>query len=513
MLKIVTVEQTRQLESTADANGLSYAQMMENAGRATAELALNMLEGIPNPRITILIGGGNNGGDGLVAGHYLSQQAEIRFYLLKRRDDENFQRVQHLFVAHAEDDHDGRLLHQITASADLIIDALFGIGVRLPLTGIAEKILKGVNQALNARKNALPQEWIIHPSRPDKMAQIATPRVLAIDCPSGLDCDTGEIDRNTIPADATITFIAPKPGLFAFPGAHFTGELVVATIGVVDEIATKLYLATAHGVQKILPERTPSSHKGTYGKTLIMAGSQNYTGAVALAAEAAYRSGTGLVSVNTSQDVINIVASRIREATWLPDVPPENLTDYDSLLIGPGWGQAASTGKLLEALLERKLPPLIIDADGLNFLAKMDHWWEKLPDHTIITPHPGEMSRLSGLSTQEVQSNRYEIAQEKARKWGVILVLKGAHTIIAAPDGELCVLPFKTDTLATAGTGDILAGLTAGLVAQQVKPFEAAIAAGYIHGLAGELLPNGRAAIAGDVLGMIPQALTIIGNH
>lgn len=510
MIKIVTVEQMRQIEAAADAGGLSYTTMMENAGRATAEQAQMMLQGIEKPRITLLIGGGNNGGDGLVAAHYLTQNQDmdVRLYLLKRREDENFQRVAHLFTAYAEDDHDGRLLRQMAASADLVIDALFGIGVRLPLKGAAEKILRDVNKALNARKAALPDEWTIYPSRPDKMRQIATPRVLAVDCPSGLDCDTGEIDRNAIPADVTITFIAAKRGLFAFPGAAHVGELSVATIGVVDENPVSMKLATAHGVRGLLPSRSANSHKGSFGKVAIAGGSPNYTGAAVLSAEAAYRAGAGLVAVSASPEVIQMLAPHMREAIWQPDVTA--LLDYNALLVGPGWGQSDEKAALLDNLLARELPPLVIDADGLNLLSQMQDWWEKLPADTIITPHPGEMSRLSGLSTQEIQSNRYQVAQEKAAAWNVVLVLKGAHTLIAAPDGELCVLPFKTDALATAGTGDILAGLIAGMLAQGVQPFDATIVAGYIHGLAGELLPNGRASIAGDVLATIPQALALI---
>ncbi len=513
MIKIVTVEQMRQIEAKADANGISYATMMENAGRATAEQAQGMLVGIDNPKVTLLIGPGNNGGDGLVAAHYLSQHPNItvRLYLLKRRDDDNFKRVAHLFIAYAEDDHDGRLLRQAVASADLIIDALFGIGVRLPLKDTAARILRGVKQALNTQKTSYPAEWTIYPTRPDKMPQIASPRVLAVDCPSGLDCNTGEIDRHTIHADATITFIAAKPGLFSFPGAAYVGELSIATIGVPDDFLSTIKLATAQGIKELLPPRPINSHKGSYGKVAILGGSSNYMGAVVLAAEAAYRAGAGLVAISASADIMPILATHLKEAIWKQNIL-DHLQSYNSLLVGPGWGQSDEKAQLLHKLLTQKtmLSSLVIDADGLNLLSQVQNWWDALPANTILTPHPGEMSRLSELPIQEIQANRYQVAHEKAKEWQVILMLKGAHTIIATPTGDICVLPFKTDALATAGTGDILAGLIAGMLAQGAKPFEAAVAAGYVHGLAGELLPNGRASTAGDVLANIPKALSII---
>ncbi|MBC7811879.1 MAG: bifunctional ADP-dependent NAD(P)H-hydrate dehydratase/NAD(P)H-hydrate epimerase, partial [Burkholderiales bacterium] len=376
-----------------------------------------------------------------------------------------------------------------------------------------------------------------------------------------LDNDTGEIDKNTIPAAETVTFIAAKPGLFAPDAVESVGDLVVATIGIPPETEglkdAKHTLVDSDTIRALLPERPAGSNKGTFGKALIAAGSVNYTGAAALSAESAYRIGAGLVAVGAPAPVIAALAARLAEPTWLllphdmgvvssqaAAVIQEQAKNYNALLLGPGWGQENTTRELLEKLFQRpddsakgraglsrslgfgahrtsetdekrdkselKLPPLVIDADGLNLLAKIDEWWKMLPENTIITPHPGEMGRLAGVEIADVQKDRWGIAAQKAAEWNVILVLKGAHTLVAAPDGRVSALPFKTAALATAGTGDVLAGAIVGLLAQGLAPYDAAIVAGYLHGLAGEIAAeqhgNTHSVIAGDVLRALPDA-------
>jgi NAD(P)H-hydrate epimerase len=555
MIKVVSVAKTREIEAAADAAGITYADMMELAGRAVADRALAFLATLPKPeeaRITVLIGPGNNGGDGLVAARLLAEEspALVRLYLLKRRDDELFKAVEGkgLFIAHAEDDQRNRVLTNMIASAALVIDAVFGIGVALPLRDDAAKFLRAAKAALKAEDESAEGEIIVRPT--EIPARLPHAYVIAVDCPSGLDCDTGDIDKTALPADETITFIAAKPGLFAFPGAASIGQLTVATLGLPDALeglkSEKRVIADAVTVRDRLPERPLDAHKGTFGKALIVAGSVNYTGAPGLAARAAYRAGAGLVTVGAPAPTINALAASLLEATWLllphdmgalaegaAPIIREEAAEYSALLLGCGWGRDKATKSALEKLLnkaetarqrgqmgftkappattiteDKKLPPLVIDADGLNLLAEIEHWWERLPAETILTPHPGEMSRLSGLATSEIQADRWKITAEKAAEWNVILVLKGAHTIIAHPDGRVAVLPFKTSALATAGTGDILAGLIVGLLAQGLKPFDAALCAGYVHGLAGEMIGNvyPRGVMASDVLDMINAA-------
>jgi len=561
MIKVVSVAKMREIEAAADAAGITYSDMMELAGRAVADRALAFLATLPKPeeaRITVLVGPGNNGGDGLVAARLLAEEspALVRLYLLKRRDDELFKAVESkgVFVAHAEDDQRNRVLTNMIASAALVIDAVFGIGVALPLRDGAAKFLRAAKQALKAEDEGEDGELLVIPTQvPTRLPHA---HVIAVDCPSGLDCDTGDIDKSALPADETVTFIAAKAGLFAFPGAAHVGQLTVATLGLPEALdglkSEKRVIADAVTVRDRLPVRPLDAHKGTFGKALIVAGSINYTGAPGLAARAAYRAGAGLVTVGAPAQTINALAASLLEATWLllpqdmgalaegaAPIIREEAASYSALLLGCGWGRDKATRAALEKLLntadtprhrsqmgftsapqstattdDKALPPLVIDADGLNLLAEIDRWWEHLPAETILTPHPGEMSRLSGMETSEIQAARWQVAADKAAEWKTILVLKGAHTLIAHPDGRVAALPFKTPALATAGTGDILAGLIVGFLAQGLKPFDAALCAGYVQGLAGEMVGNvyPRGVMASDVLEMINAAfLTLEG--
>ena len=539
-IKVISVETTRKIEAAADAGGLAYDTMMQNAGRAVASRVIERLKDKPDARVTVLVGAGNNGGDGLVAGRIIAEESSalVRFYLLKPRstDDKNFVAVQaaNLSVALAQDDRDGRVLRNMVSSADVVVDALFGIGINLPLRSDAAKVLRGVNQALNdTQLPENPQGILINPSDPKSRLRVSKPYVVAVDCPSGLDCDTGAFDPNTIYADETITFIAVKKGLLEFPGASSVGDLLVATIGIPDDLPelkeSEYILADADVASKLLPPRPLNANKGTFGKALVIGGSLNYVGAAGLTSMSAYRSGIGLVTVAAPRSIVNTLSGNFLEPTWIP-LPeesglisktaslelPSELDSYNVVLIGPGWGNSKNTHEFLLKLLDKKLPHVVIDADGLNLLSEMDNWWKHLPSDTVITPHPGEMGRLAKISTEEVQANRWKIAAEKSAEWNLVLVLKGAHTLIAAPDGRITALPFKSDALSTAGTGDILAGLITGFVGQGVKPYEAAVLAGYLHGLAGNLAAerqgNTRSVIAEDVLNALASAITAISS-
>ncbi len=530
MFKVVTVETMRQVEAAADANGFSYAAMMDTAGQALAQRVLDLIKGRGEVTITLLIGPGNNGGDGLVAGRLIAEgsSALVRFYLLRKRNDDDplLKAVQDagLLVANAEDDQRYRVLRNMVASSDIILDALFGIGIRLPLRDEATKVLQAVRQAVQPPAAESPA--YNDPTKPHP--QPRTPYIIAVDCPSGLDCDTGAVDEQTLVADETMTFIAAKPGLFLFPGAATVGKLYIASIAVPAETeplaAAQRFVVDAGWVRGKLPDRSANAHKGSTGKAFVMAGSANYYGAPALSAKAAYRVGAGLVAVAAPDSVIQAVASGLYEPIWTPVAPtpsPDNIntlleqvSSAQAVLVGPGWGQAATTADLLTALLahfkQTDMPPLVIDADGLNLLARQGEWWEQLPQNTILTPHPGEMARLAGVDTKTVQENRWALVAEKAADWRAVVVLKGAHTLIAEPDGRVAVLPFKTDALAKAGTGDVLAGMITGLLAQGLAPFDAAVVAGYVHGLAGtlaaETVNSSRSVLASDVIEAIGAA-------
>lgn len=538
MIKVVTVRQMREIEAEANASGIPYAEMMQHAGEAVAARALEFIRTLPPtdpPRVTVLVGAGNNGGDGLVAGREIAatSNAVVRFYLLKRRPDDDlvFKSVESagLFVAYAEDDQRFRVLRHAVASADVLIDALFGIGIQLPLRDDAVKVFRAVQEALDednlppAPQYFAPAEVALTPRR--------SRRIIAIDCPSGLDCDTGAVDSHTLHADETVTFIAAKPGLVTFPGAEFVGKLVFAPAGVATTLP-KLksigdYLIDSAFVSNALPARPVSSNKGTFGKVLVVGGSTNYVGAPGLSAHAAYKMGAGLVSIAAPASVAAMLAASFPPVTWFPcpeedgkfsasasSLLQDEIARYEALVIGPGMGRGAATARFVSELLAAAAQadlPVIIDADALNALSQRPEWWHELPERAVITPHPGEMSRLTGLTINEIQAERITLARSKSQEWGLTVLLKGAHTIVASDDGQLGVLPFKTSALATAGTGDVLSGMIGTLLAQALNPFQAVCTAGYIHGLAGEKasarLGGPRSVTASDVLDAIPSVL------
>ncbi len=274
---------------------------------------------------------------------------------------------------------------------------------------------------------------------------------------------------------------------------------------------------TKEWVAERLPVRSRDANKGTFGKVLVVAGSENYPGAAYLACAACYRVGAGLVTLATEETVKVIVSRKLPEVTFLlPDEVAANINKYDVLLVGPGLGQSGQAIELVEGILRGKLPPTVIDGDGLNILSKKGEWWKRLSDKTVLTPHPGEMARLTGFTVSKIQSDRINVAQYFAREWGKVAVLKGANTVVASPAGQVLLSPFANPVLSTAGTGDILAGIIAGLLAQGLRPVDAASVGVYIHGLAGEMLSKkiGLAgSLASDLLPVLPKTLLHITKH
>jgi NAD(P)H-hydrate epimerase len=543
----------RRIEAASDAAGHSYARMMERAGGAVAEAILARRE-VRDRQVLVLVGPGNNGGDGLVAARYLAQAgARVTCYLLKARDpatDENWRLVQErgIACALAEEDKNWLNLQRLAQEADVIVDALLGTGVRLPLQGPLAEMLGLVSRTIATRRQA-PRDSLTALIPTSIPAEQATPFVVAVDGPSGLDYDSGALDEAAIPADLTVTFAYPKQGHFRFPGAGALGELLVADIGTDPALAegVALEVVTPEMVRGWLPPRPPDAHKGTFGKALIVAGSVNYTGAAYLAGAAATRAGAGRVTLALPAAIHAAVAARLAEATYLllpcelgviaaqaAEVVAKRLGEYDALLVGPGLGYERETVAFVEALLsgsERRrigfaaaaqnksapsaLPPLIVDADGLNILAEMKEGPQRLPAGSILTPHPGEMARLIGCTTRDVQADRVAVARSQAAAWGQVVVLKGAYTVVAEPDGRTVIEPCANAGLATAGTGDVLAGTIVALRAQGLGAFEAAAAGAYLHGLAGELARQRFGAagmVAGDVLAHLPQAWQYIAG-
>jgi len=533
------------VESKADANGHSYHQMMEKAGTGLADAIMERVS-VVDTQILILVGPGNNGGDGLVTARHLKDAgASVTAYLSQGREIEKdpvFKEAREHGVAMllASRDENARNLRRLTRQADILIDALLGTGAAPPLRGTVAAILKVVTDELKRSQTAglIPLQKV-PPTPPDR------PLRVAVDGPSGLDFDTGEIDENALSAHLTVTFALPKWGHIRLPGAENVGELIVADIGIPDavNIPEGPEIATSARIREWLPSRPLDAHKGTFGKAIIVAGSANYTGAAILAARAALRGGTGLVTLAVASTLHQAIVSAVPESTYLllphslgvlnehaAPVLEKEMGDYDAMLIGPGLGNTPETEGFLRTLFDfdvkrrstgfiqssdrekpkaEKLPPLVIDADGLNLLSKIPEWHTQLPDNSVLTPHPGEMARLTDRPIGEIQADRLRAATKWSQAWGQVVVLKGAFTVIAAPERPPVILPFANPGLSSAGTGDVLAGSIVALRAQGLPAFEAAVAGAYLHGLSGEIARDeiGTAGIvAGDVANYLAEA-------
>lgn len=545
-MKVVTAKQMREFEAATDRNGLSYAQMMEHAGRLAAQAIQERRRPDRGP-VLVLVGPGNNGGDGLVCAHYLHEWGyDVTVYVpvRKAKGDDNLLRVQAdgVPVVWASDDPEMSTLRCLLDKADTIVDALLGTGLTRPVEGILHDVLQLVCRSIHQER--IKDGSIAHLTRP--VIRVKRPYLVAIDLPSGLNSDTGAADPVTPPADLTVTFAFPKVGLFLPPGVAYIGELVVADIGIPIELAADvdLEVATAEEARALLPARPRDANKGTFGKALIVAGSANYTGAPYLAAAAAARIGAGLVTLAVPGAIYPILAASIHEATFLvlpddvgaliPDavkVLAEPMSRYQALLLGPGIGREAGTAELVWRLLGREPPdrkmrigfldaqvavevpaslPTVIDADALNILAQKKNWWQELKGLYLLTPHSGEMARLLGAETADVQADRIGTARRAAMEWGQIILLKGACSVLASPEGRITIIPFTNPALATAGTGDVLAGAIVGLLAQGLSLYEAALLGAYLHGLAGEMARQDlgdAGVVAGDLLPRLPLAI------
>lgn len=518
--KLVSVAEMQALERAADATGHTYATMMELAGAAVAQAVLARY-GPPTPPVLVLVGPGNNGGDGLVCARYLQQAGvTVRVYLWKRAtapahdDEQHFTNLVALGVpmAHADQDPAFQQLQDWLAQSLLVVDALLGTGANRSISGQLADLLTVVRTAKASRPHL---------------------DIVAVDCASGLNCDTGAADPATLPAELTVTFAYAKRGHYQFPGVTVTGALEVADIGINPKLATGLqtFLLTADVVRPWLPARPPVSHKGTFGKLLAAVGCVNYPGAAYLCCAAAGRVGAGLITGAVAEPVWSLVAGRLAEPTWLPLPTGQGdeagviaefaapqvaaaLKGYTALLVGCGLNQKPTTQRFVQQLLATApLPPTVLDADGLNCLAKLPDWPRLLPAHCILTPHAAELGRLCKLSVAEVLAARWMLARQKAQEWQAVVLAKGPYTVIADPQGWLAVLPIATPALATAGTGDVLAGIITGLLAQGVPPFPAACLGAWLHGVAGEqcaaeIGPAG--VIASDLLARLPAVLNAL---
>lgn len=509
-MKVVTVAQMRDLEARAGALGVGSAALMEQAGLEVARSVRRLLGGAAGRRILVLVGPGNNGGDGLVAArHVRDWGAEVRLYLLSDRPvDPNLERTRARAIPEqrAGQDSGGATLDAWLNWTDVVLDALLGTGRSRPLDGIYRESLTRA-RAVRARRAGL--------------------RVVALDLPTGLDADTGRLDPAALPADLTVALGLPKIGHLTFPGAGAAGRLEVVDIGLPAglDAAIALELLDAAWAARALPPRPAAAHKYTFGRVLVIAGSGNYLGAAALACQAAGRSGAGLVTLAIAGSLVPALAAKLTETTYapLPEAEPghigpgsvaalaDTVAGADAVVLGCGLGLHPATHEFVRELfaeIPEGRPPFLIDADALTVLSQQPEWWRRLRREVVLTPHAGEMARLLASSSAEVQQDRLTTAREAAARWGVTVVLKGAGTVVAAPDGRTRISPVATPALATAGTGDCLAGTIGALLAQGMGAFDAASLGVYLTGAAGLLVeeevgPAG--SLASDLLPRLPR--------
>jgi hydroxyethylthiazole kinase-like uncharacterized protein yjeF len=510
-MKVVSVAQMQKAERDCAQFGLSLAQLMENAGLAVANQMRSTLGDLRHQTIAILAGPGNNGGDGLVAARHLHDWGvKVMVYLCGPRPSPQLDQVSSRGIPCIEgitDDNCGYLIKWLKEST-AVLDALLGTGTSRPITGL---LLKSLNVLAEARK-----------ARPNL-------RLFCLDLPSGLNADSGACDPATPFADFTLTLGFPKFGLLQSDGLVRSGRVIALDIGIPSQVVENLeveFLSDEY-VARLLPARLQSSHKGSYGSVLALTGSVNYPGAAYLACTASLRAGAGLTTLAIARGLLPILAGKLTEVTYLPlpeagqdilsrDALPllvGRLGDFECLLLGCGLGQREEVRDLVSDLLTgppEHLPSLVIDADGLNLLIKIPDWQKLLPGKAIFTPHPGEMSRLLNKPIAEIQINRFSLARQAAQQWQQTVVLKGAYTLIAGPDGRTMVSPFANPGLSSAGTGDVLAGVIAGLVAQGLKLPQAAACGVYLHAKAGEIVRQrlGEAGmLASDLLPALPEAI------
>lgn len=515
MIKIVTAAQMQELDRrTITEARIPATTLMERAGTGIVTAIEDRWGSVRGKTVTIVCGKGNNGGDGYVAARLLlKRHAKVHVLALASpkelsRDAATMYR-QFVKVAskssvrvYASEGQAQALLHD----SDIVIDALLGTGLSSSVTGRYAEVIDCINDA---------QRFVV-----------------AVDLPSGLHADSGVVLGRTVRASLTVTFGLPKLGFYQRQGIDHAGEVAIVDIGIppayVDALAGQTTLVSRNAVQSYLPRRRPSSHKGTFGHAGIIAGSVGKTGAAALAARAALRVGAGLVTVATPSSVNDVLEAKLLEAMTVP--MPETkartlgrnaldrlvsfMTARTAVAIGPGLSTAPETVELIQALTRQIDRPAVFDADALNALSGRIALLASCKTPPIITPHPGEMARLEPEATpQTVNNDRLGIASRFARERGLFVVLKGARTVVARPDGAVAICPTGNPGMATAGTGDVLTGIMVGLLAQGLPSWEAACAATYLHGTAGDLaaVDKGQAGmIAGDLLEQIPAALKLV---
>jgi NAD(P)H-hydrate epimerase len=510
-MKVVTVAQMRDIEQAAiEEYGIPGIVLMENAGVEVVKQIENVLGSLHNKRISVFTGTGNNGGDGyVVARHLYNQGAKVKVFLIGSKASvvgdalTNLQVITYMGIDVLEvtNSHDWDKVKIAMTFTDCLVDALLGTG----FTGQLRENMTQVVESIN------------------KMNKVT----IAIDVPTGVDADTGQIQSVAVKASHTITFALAKQGLLLYPAASYVGELCVADIGIprllLSDTQIQQNLITSNAAREIFSKRQPDVHKGSCGKVLVVAGSKGLTGAAALASDAAMRCGAGMVTLGIAESLHEIMEIKLTEVMTspLPEVGDgfvgEDAFDEivmlslknDVVAIGPGLGRQTETLDLVRQIVKNVDKPLVLDADALYALIDHTSILLEAKSMPVLTPHPGEMARLVGLTPEEVNQDRIFIARQAATEWGSIVILKGARTVVAFPDGEVYINSSGNAGMATAGAGDVLTGVITGLIGQGLSSHEAALAGVYLHGLAGDIVARGGmiGMVASDLIKALPAAI------
>lgn len=513
-MKILKAEEMKEIDRLASERyAIPSILLMENAGLRVVEFIKELgFEGRPQ-HVVVLCGRGNNGGDGLViARHLLNAGVNVDIFLLgdsgKLTTDattnyEILQRMNTQIIPLVQEQDLDKLLISLL-SADLIIDAIYGIGFRGSLGEFESQVVRAVNKS--------------------------HAQVIAVDIPSGMEADTGRVHGEAIRADDTVTFALPKIGM-VLEGKEYVGAVRIADISIPQVLLSdkrwKTNLIDDKMIRKHFGPRAAESHKGSFGHALMIGGSAGMTGAIIMSSFAALRTGAGLVTAAVPESLLNLVDGAALEVMGKPlaqttdaaisveAIPAiENLLGTSSVCaIGPGMSRYSDAHAILRFVLENSGIPIIIDADGINALQGDANILKNRQIPVVITPHPGEMASLTGVSVEKIQQNRLEIARQYAAEWGITIVLKGNKTVVACSSGDLYINTSGNPGMATAGSGDVLTGIISGLVAQGLKPQDAAVTGVYIHGLAGDqaVRNTGRSGlVAGDIIQALPDILSCL---
>ena len=529
---VLKPREMRKIDQRAIEAGFPDILLMETAGRGVAEKARLVLHGESHDhqqekddqigeskqlsntgrgKILVIAGKGNNGGDGLVAARYLDIWGyDVKILLLAEEDDltgsplVNFRlsSLRNIDIYSINPSEEGFLkdVENLIYKADLVIDAMLGTGIKGDVREPYFSLIDLINQF--------------------------TSSVIAVDIPSGIDGENGIILGNAVIADYTMTMAYPKIGLVVYPGREHCGEIEVIDLGVPIEYALEQepqhFVLDFEEASLLLPQRPVNSHKGSFGKVGVIGGSSGMAGAPSLTGLAALRIGSGIVRVAVPEKIQSTVAGYSPELITLGLKGMESLLKVEDLnvieelmeqstvmAVGPGLGISDSTRKLVSKILQEFQGPLVLDADGINSLRDLELLSER-KGSLVLTPHPGEMARLMGIDIEEIQSRRIDFSREFASKYNLYLILKGAATIIALPDGNIYINPSGNEGMATAGSGDVLTGLLTGLLAQGMDMEEAVILGPYLHGMAGDLAADEISSygmIAGDIINYITEVI------